>query len=109
MNIKSVLEGLVISIPLVFGNVDISSSSSNAYADKLNNPPKSSACFVNRASPRKLNEEDQAFENRVWGIYRISVVEVLLLYSGFRLYKSLRKIGRSGSKDDSKKQNTSYY
>ena len=107
MNIKSALEGLAISIPLVFGNVDMPSS--NAYASELNNPSIGSACFLNRASPRKLNDEDQAFENRVWGIYGISVVEVLLLYSGFKFYRHLRKIGRSESKGDSKKQNIRYY
>jgi len=87
MKIKSVLEGLVLSAPLVFGSIDIPNS--NAYEN--NNPSAGSVCFVRGNHGRKLNEEDQAFEHKVWSIYGCVAYGAVCLYLLPKLYKFIKK------------------
>ena len=86
MKFKSLLEGLVIGVPLVFGTVD---NSNTSYASESSNAPIASVIRVGSYQKPKLNYEDQAFESEVWSRYFNFSEGAILLYLSYSLFKRL--------------------
>jgi len=88
MKFKSMLEGLVIGVPLVLGTVD---NTNISYASETNNVPIASIVRIRAYEKPKLNKEDQAFEGEVWSRYGNFCEGAILLYLSYSLAKKIKK------------------
>ncbi|VVB78144.1 Uncharacterised protein [uncultured archaeon] len=84
MKFKGMLEGLVLSVPLVFGNP----GAVDTYAGTDNIPMALTNLSLHHQKSN-LNSQDQAFENRVWFNYALFAGEAFLLYTGYSAVRRL--------------------
>ena len=87
MKFKGMLEGLVVSVPLVFGSPDLSQN--KVYSSETTRVPVASTFCIGRSEKSHLNLEDQAFQNHVWFNYTLFCGEAFLLYIGYSAVRRL--------------------